>query len=272
MNGPTSNAKEKSLLSRQDWFQRLIEIGGVIVFLGLLIEDGPELWEALLRHRLPSRGVIGGIIVAIGVGVEVLFASLVTHTSKRLQELADARNAEFHERAAEAERRTVELEAEVERLRKENNDISTLLADRAIKDLGGFMDAMRAFSGIGVLVIATDSSESKILVATLTGSLREAKWIVTGPTIKPFLPEGVAILVTENDWNNNTLCRKGAIALGDWLNDSGVVPWLRLRDESEATSGNLIVIVGPKPQNVERMKALRDGWAQTMKEVRDEQI
>jgi hypothetical protein len=259
MNGPTSNAKEKSLLSRQDWFQRLIEIGGVIVFLGLLIEDGPELWEALLRHRLPSRGVIGGIIVAIGVGVEVLFASLVTHTSKRLQELADARNAEFHERAAEAERRTVELEAEVERLRKENNDISTLLADRAIKDLGGFMDAMRAFSGIGVLVIATDSSESKILVATLTGSLR-------------VLPEGVAILVTENDWNNNTLCRKGAIALGDWLNDSGVVPWLRLRDESEATSGNLIVIVGPKPQNVERMKALRDGWAQTMKEVRDEQI
>lgn len=259
MNGPTSNAKEKSLLSRQDWLQRLIEIGGVIVFLGLLIEDGPELWEALLRHRLPSRGVIGGIIVAIGVGVEVLFASLVTHTSKRLQEFADARNAEFHERAAEAERRTVELEAEVERLRKENNDISTLLADRTIKDLGGFMDAMRAFSGIGVLVIATDSSESKILVATLTGSLR-------------VLPEGVAILVTENDWNNNTLCRKGAIALGDRLNDSGVVPWLRLRDESEATSGNLIVIVGPKPQNVERMKALRDGWAQTMKEVRDEQI
>src|ERR1035438_8489774 len=130
MNGPINNAKEKSLLSRQDWYQRLVEVGGVVVFIGLLIEDGPELWEALSQHRLPSRSVIGGIIVAIGVGVEVLFASLVTHASKRLQDFSDSRNAEFHERAANAEERTVELGAEVERLRKENNDISMVLADR----------------------------------------------------------------------------------------------------------------------------------------------
>jgi hypothetical protein len=69
MNGPTPT-DEESLQGRQDWFQRLVEIGGVIVFLGLLIEDGPELWEAILQHRLPSRAVIGGIIIAAGVGVE----------------------------------------------------------------------------------------------------------------------------------------------------------------------------------------------------------
>jgi hypothetical protein len=276
MNGPTSKAKETSLLSKQDWYQRLVEAGGVVVFVGLLIEDGPELWEALLQHRIPSRGVIGGIIVAIGVGVEVLFASLVTHTSKLLQEFADARNAEFHERAASAEQRTVELGAETERLRKENNDISMVLSDRMIKDVPGFVEAMRAFAGTEVLIGEVlmgsgNSPESRRLLWVIKNTLECAGWIITGPVSRSMLPDCVTISLTLSEWNADSPCRRAAVALGDWLNDSGIVPLVSLHDAHEGLQpGTLIINVGGKPQTVGGFNALRDGWIANMEELRDQ--
>jgi hypothetical protein len=267
MNGPINNAKEKSLLSRQDWYQRLVEVGGVVVFIGLLIEDGPELWEALSQHRLPSRSVIGGIIVAIGVGVEVLFASLVTHASKRLQDFSDSRNAEFHERAANAEERTVELGAEVERLRKENNDISMVLADRTIKDIPGFVEAMKPFAGVKVLTTASESIEARKLQWWIKNGLESAGWLVSGPERRNAVPDCVTISLRAGGWHADASHRMAAMALGDWLSDSGVVPLMAF-DLTSIDPGTIVINVGEKPQTVKAFNELQAGWAINMKELR----
>jgi len=265
MSGPINNAKEKSLLVKQDWFQHLVEIGGVVVFVGLLIEDGPELWEAIwVHHRLPSRGVIGGTIVAIGVGVEVLFASLVTHVSKQLQEVADARNAELHERAATAETRTAELQSDIEASRERQKQAEHLIGILRLgevprhsifdsRKLAGFlMDS--STKGTAEVLYQPGDGEASALANDIHLGLIVGGWTADAPKPMPSAakeyeapilalrakPEGITILARSIAEAGNNPVRAAFSALVPQIAFSWEI-------DPELPEGLLRIVVGPKP-------------------------
>lgn len=78
---------------------------------------GPEIWAAILDHRLPPRGSTGGVLVILGVFFEVALGVLLTSTSERLKQINDLLIAESSQKAAEAAERTAAAELQIDRIR-----------------------------------------------------------------------------------------------------------------------------------------------------------
>jgi len=185
MNGPIKNANEQSLERKQTWFQRLVELGGLLVFVGLVVEYGPEISGDIALHRAPSIGLMGGLTVTLGVLAETLFALLVTKISRDLQTFADARNAEFHARAAAAEQRTAELQLDIERLRlKTGPRIDSFDFTRLTEML------QSCPRGIVEILYLPNDGEAQWFALRLLSAIRSAGWEARPDGVFP-IPEDV---------------------------------------------------------------------------------
>jgi len=86
---------------------------GFVVFVGLGLESGPEIWKAIVTRTLPSRADIGSVLVAFGVFAEVVIGIAIARKSKMAEIEANDRIAELKKRAAEAELARARIEEEL---------------------------------------------------------------------------------------------------------------------------------------------------------------
>ncbi|MGH9593476.1 MAG: hypothetical protein ACRD5L_10325 [Bryobacteraceae bacterium] len=94
----------------------LLAGAGLIVVLGLLLEYGQEIKQDWITRTLPSPGLTGGLLVTIGVFLEVLFGILIARSSKRDKLRADSLIAATNERTAKAEQAAAEANLEIAKL------------------------------------------------------------------------------------------------------------------------------------------------------------
>jgi hypothetical protein len=242
MSGPTNKANNPG--ERAERFEHLALWAGLIVFVGLLVESGPELSHSIITLECPPRGVLGSFLVAIGVFAEVLFSWRAVN---------EARKADL-----ESEQRVVELGAETERLRKENNEFAALLSYRNIGDPQELAYAMKRFAGTR-FVFGVGGGEARNLLAQLGEALRQAEWIKIGPPRRGSEAGWGVEIVTVGD--SASLMNEGALALAEWLDSHGigVVPMIAQRDDIEP--GTVVITIGPKPETLEQQRILQETYA-----------
>lgn len=76
-------------------------IAGLAVVIGLVMESSSDIYRSWAIHTLPSKELWGGLLVALGVFVEVMIGIFIARSSKREQ-------IESNERMAQAEKATAE--------------------------------------------------------------------------------------------------------------------------------------------------------------------
>jgi hypothetical protein len=140
--------KENGAINKEKLNQRIerlelaLVVAGGIVVIGLIVEDGPELWYSLITRTLPSRVALGGLLVTIGVFAEVLVAFVIARVARQIDAFAEADTANALERAAQAEVRAAEANLIVEQER-----LARLEAEESQLELRGAMN--RAFQRTG---------------------------------------------------------------------------------------------------------------------------
>jgi hypothetical protein len=170
MNDDSNKEREKldSLLERLQWG---LEVAGGIVLIGLLVEYGPELADAVTNWRAPPRDAIGGLLIALGVAGEVVLGIFIARSAKRVQTLADSTIAKTLERAAAAEKTAAEANlARVrieEKFRPRKLDRSTVEQIRTI---------LAPHAGLRIDVFAFDNHVTEVrgLADALNSSFRQA--------------------------------------------------------------------------------------------------
>lgn len=110
----TGGIDKEKLSQCIEWLELALVVAGGIVVIGLVVEDGPELWQSLLTRTWPSRAAVGDLLVTLGVLAEVLIAFLIARIAKRIDAYAEADAAKALERAAQAEVHAAELSKQVE--------------------------------------------------------------------------------------------------------------------------------------------------------------
>jgi hypothetical protein len=170
MKGEIKSEREvlDSRIGRLEW---AVAGAGVLVVVGLLMECGPEIKAAIIARRLPSRDIIGNLIVTVGVAFEVLFSFLIARYAGRLQVLANAEIAVAQERIA-----SLNLLAEQERLarvRLEQKFSARKITDESAARLERLLVE---YAGMRIDVYAWDSHsmEVRILADTMNAILLKA--------------------------------------------------------------------------------------------------
>ena len=136
MKGPINKASKAIVWP--GWLEFVSVLFGLMVVAGLAMESGPDIMALLRRHVPLPRSLRGEALVTIGVFGEVAIGLFIARSAKR-QEMESAT-------------RIAELNAETERLRKENNDTALLLSYRSLGDTTAFVEAMRPFTGTVFIV------------------------------------------------------------------------------------------------------------------------
>ena len=103
MKGPI-----KRQIAGLGWLELGLTLAGLTVVSGLLVESGPELWDALVSQSWPARGVTGGVVVTIGVLAEVIIGVLIAQEARRKEREANLEIAASNDRASKAEQAAAE--------------------------------------------------------------------------------------------------------------------------------------------------------------------
>jgi|ERR1017187_5526198 hypothetical protein len=90
------------------WLELGLALAGLAVVFGLMVESGPELWDALMTNVWPARGVLGGVVVTIGVLAEVIIGVLIAQEARHKEREANLEIAAANDRAAKAEQGAAE--------------------------------------------------------------------------------------------------------------------------------------------------------------------
>ncbi len=116
-------------------------VAGLIVFIGLGLEIGPEAWGYFVTWYQPPRELFGSALVAIGVFAEVAIGIFIARSSKREQIKSEAAISAANERAAKAEQLAAEANlarVKLEQRMKPRNlygpgraNLKAVLADKA---------------------------------------------------------------------------------------------------------------------------------------------
>jgi len=109
-----------------------IIFAGLLVVAGLVMESGPELRMAWIEWRLPKLSVTGGVIVTVGVFVEVVLGIFITQRANRAQ-------SDANERIAQVNLERTKLDKEFRR-----RSVSRLLSDDERAD---FIKALSPHAG-----------------------------------------------------------------------------------------------------------------------------
>jgi hypothetical protein len=248
----------------------LAGFAGLVVVLGIWIESRTEIRWAF-KHHVWIPQAVGATLVGLGVFAEVLITALAAR---------QARRADLHaeERITAAKTRISELDAETERLRKENNDTALLLRYRSIGDPAAFEKAMRDFSGTKYkLEFPLNSREGGTFGNELGLALTRAGWIGDlVPTQSVLLGLGVFVFTVKGpDCNMQS---KAGVALADWLAarsiatrsglatpDAAVVSPLSKPYDLEP--GSIVIRVGSRPETIEQQRDIESEYRR-QKELR----
>lgn len=212
MNGEINNdAKDEKLTEHIDRLEKALGVAGLIVVIGLLAEDGPELWKSVVMRTLPSLALIGGALVTLGVAAEVIFAVVIARIAQRIDADAALNIAKANELAADANARAAGLEVEALQLRKQlqlQGPRANLITGQARKQL---VDALKQFTKqpvdvrhcatvIGanrrILTVTPIGDDVVGLASALIDILKEADWDVPSKPMPSTLQgEGIAVQV-----------------------------------------------------------------------------
>jgi hypothetical protein len=189
MKGETNRDKLTGYVIGLEW---AVAVAGGIVVLGLLVEDGPELWQSIATWTRPARVTTGGLLVTAGVFSEVLFAFLAGQVARRIDAIADADTAEIRREAAAANERASQNEIEAARLHKEAEE-ERLARVKLEQRIGGWklnpevekqlIDDLKPFANTPFTLSANPSEAS--FMDVLYRLLISAGWTWTEPHVRP---------------------------------------------------------------------------------------
>lgn len=171
MESQTKN--EHRLSSYIDVGEVALLIAGAIVVAGLLMEDGPSIWRAAVTRKWPAREVTGGLLVTLGVLLEVVIAFVIAQIAKRIDSIADAKVAEALERAAKAEKDAAEANLARAQIEQRMSARSLGVAER--KELN---ELLLTVTGNTVDIVEFDHhvQETKLFGYQILGPFHAAKW------------------------------------------------------------------------------------------------
>ena len=211
---------------------------------------------------------IGGFSVAVGIALEVWFASRASSAERKIRDWYALRVAELNLKAEQESNARAKLEQLTESLRRRSKKLSFLTKDRSLKNPTKFIEAMREFVGTRVRISASTEHnldpESGELVSVLKRSLRSAGWEVMDPVSRLRLTklspieEGVHIEYSPIDWFTEPplRCVVAGCAVADWLNRERIATAIA-PVHNRPTDDVVIITVGPKPSTIRMMNELR---------------
>jgi hypothetical protein len=171
MNGPIKSDTEKGALF--DWMESGIVFAGLLVVFGLLMESWPEIKLAISEGRFPKLTVTGGIIVTVGVLIEVVLGIFITQRANRAQSQANERVANALERAGIAEQQAAE--ANLARVKIEQRLAPRKISAEILRKL---VELLKPHAGKRVDVCVFDSHVLEVyqLARNLQGAFSSAGW------------------------------------------------------------------------------------------------
>jgi hypothetical protein len=197
--------------------------------------------------------------VTIGVAGELAVEHKTHQAERKLRDITAEikRDADFKLKAADE--RIAELNAQTERLRRQNRDTALLLAYRSILDTPAFEDAMRAFSGTKYAIEVFDSMEAKYFQRRLDMALKNAGWLaVRNPGRRLNLGFGVSVLTVGNQ--DAILRSEAGEALASWLDADEIATITAIIARGDLEFQTLVIEVGPKPETIDQQTQIRSEY------------
>ena len=246
---------------------------GWAVAVGVALEYGPKFMVFLHDPTWENfRDLSGGLLIAIGVAGEVIFASFAAGKRDQLRDRNIKRVGELVLLAEQEGVARAKLERLTEKLRRKNKKMAVLFRDRNLRNRAKVIEAMRAFAGTKVYFpispMYDSDPEAREFAAGLQTSLRDAGWRVAESQINrlvavPPFAEGVHIEFPANDWYSDAPLSyvTAGCAVVDWLNRDKIATAIEAVPDKPQTE-TIIVKVGPKPSTLGMMKDLefRGEW------------
>ena len=235
MKGPTNKPKFDIGIG---WSELFMFLAGLTVFIGLGMESRSEWRNAWKEKRWPTNNVTGSALVALGVFAEACLGIAGARSSRRKE--------------IESGERIIELNAETERLRKDNNDTLILRSYRSVGNLSAFEDAMRPFAGTKYRIeMLTDSNEVAQLQWELNNVLPKAGWISLGPPDRRYqLGDWVNVYTVSTE--GKPFNSAAAIALADWLDSHHTATLIGVLGQRDDAPGTVIIQIGARSETIER--------------------
>jgi hypothetical protein len=229
------------------------EIAACIVVIGIVLED----WGAFSKlFRYPSwiglRNAVGPLMVAGGIAFEILFSRLSSSRQRKERNWLGLRVAE--------------LDVETERLRKENNDTTLLLAYRSVGDMSALAEAMRAFSGTKYAIEFSDSNEAATLQWQLNAALNNAGWKAVSHPSRSIL-DGYGVWIKTIADRHGFPRSKAADALAEWLDARQVATIACVVKREGLDLGTVVIGIGPKPETIEQQRQIKDEYRKRLLEI-----
>lgn len=159
MSGPTKKNKP-TLGDRAERREQLALLAGIIVVVGLLIESGPELAHSIIFWELPSRAILGSLVVTLGVAGEVLFSWRALQAARQAELDAEERIAASIERSKKAEQAAAE--ANLARVKIEDKFKWRILPREAIDAL---IEALLSYEGFRIDIFTFGKNVEVIALA-----------------------------------------------------------------------------------------------------------
>jgi hypothetical protein len=186
MNGPI---KKQSIGLGLGVLEVVTTFAGLLVVIGLIVESGPELWQAVITRVWPARTVVGGTVITVGVFAEVAVGIFIARRAKAAELEASVAIADAAERAANAEQAAAE--ANLARVRLER-----WISRRDISDdeRNAIAAKLSNFAGQRIVIAAFPVAHEPIVFASLiSATLSQAGWKVDllPPQSSTSPPDGV---------------------------------------------------------------------------------
>ncbi|HLJ13031.1 MAG TPA: hypothetical protein VKV15_00925 [Bryobacteraceae bacterium] len=190
----------------------------MFVVLGVCFEYGPKFIVFLQTLTFEAfRDLIGGLMIALGVAGELLFASLAANKRDRLRDRNIMRVADLNWKAeqeslarAEVEKTLAGTTEATERLRKENLQLEKAFSRRYFMHQDKAAERLLQFGPVEVLIEYLQDGECRSTAGMIAYTLNMAKWRFSAfravPYDSPFF-DGVIV---------HGLIRE--------VNDAGIVP------------------------------------------------
>lgn len=248
MNGPSKSERDTlgNSIKRMEAFSIA---AGCAVVLGVVVEVWPDIiscWSGKcdFTHSFP---IAGGIVVALGVAIETVMASLISRKAEKIQELA---NREISQQSAE-----------IERLRKENNDTLILRSYRSVGNHSAFEEAMQRFTGTKFTIsMVAESNEVSTLQWELNTLLPRAGWISLGLPEQRFnLGDHVNVLTASAP--GKPFVSAAADALAEWLDANHVAVLIGSVGNTEHEPGTVVIQLGMRSETIERYDQVREAYS-----------
>jgi hypothetical protein len=246
--GVSKNDIKNQLEGRLDSLSKWLEKWTALVVIGLVVEVASEVFKEATGQSLRFSNLVGEVLIMIWVAGELWVEVRNRQISDKLREVTDSIISE--------------LNAETEKLRKENNNRELLTRYRSIGDTVALENAMRQYAGTEyVIEFQTEQYEASRFQWELTTFLGKAGWVLKGYPRPISLGFGAAVL-TVTERNKHIPESAAGIALVDWLYGQNIAVYSAVVARSDHREPSALVIqLGPRPEVMEQHEIIRAGYA-----------